>query len=312
MTTPAEFPTAATFSAGRGRLRRVVGLGAILLAVVVSAYLWSRPDKPVEPGAFLLPVDQTSRARLSGWRASRLTTTHPVPGGATVHIPDGSRVRIIHASGHLEEVAGPRDLTVPSSTSRDLDHFHSPLARVVAELQPNAARRALPVRITSPADLTVYLNPIITWDALPDAVYDVGIVDPADPRMPPRFAEKARPPVKFSDLHNQLNKPLAADRIHQVVIFEHGINLPLGTMQFLTSPDAKVAEPPTDLAALLAEATAALAKRPFRSGDAWIALERLPAAWAKSELALRLRMKAAAELGLEHELQEAKIAVGIR
>jgi hypothetical protein len=48
-----------------------------------------------------------------------------------------------------------------------------------------------------------------------------------------------------------------------------------------------------------------MAKKPYRTGDAWLALTRLPTDWAKTELAIRLRLRVTAELGLADELASA-------
>lgn len=65
---------------------------------------------------------------------------------------------------------------------------------------------------------------------------------------------------------------------------------------------------PVAPAELLTEAVMAMAKKPTRTGDAWMALSRLPADWAESELGVRARLRVAAELGLTEELARAQEA----
>jgi hypothetical protein len=156
-------------------------------------------------------------------------------------------------------------------------------------------------------NVTRYLNPLITWVAREGIVYDVGVADAADPFVPLRKASGIRPPIALADLETPQRRQLGADRNYIIAVRETNSTTPAAGARFLTATNAELENKlPATPAELIAEATAAMARKPFRTGDAWLALARLPPAWLQSEPGVRLRLRVASELGLPDEFARAK------
>ncbi len=279
-----------------------------LLALAWAVFAVSRP-KPFAPAAFVLPVDASSRIKTKGGWTRRVERPTPVPPERPVEVPAGSRVRVLYPDGRLFLVAGPSRLAIPPpGPAGDVQPMTSLLRDVIDGIPLHSERARSPVRITSPVDVTRFLNPVITWDASEGVAYDIAVIDPADPLVPPRVAQGVRPPLKSEDLATPQRRDLPPDRIHEIVIRAKDGPTLLGAMRFLTIAEAERGALPADPAELLAEAAAAMAKKPTRTGDAYLALSRLPADWAASEPALRLKIKVYADLGLTEEFEKAKSA----
>ncbi len=260
--------------------------------------------------AYVLAVDESSR--LAGWGAASLDSVVVVAEGETVKVPQGAKVRVLYPDGRTEDVEGPRSISPAASGLRG-----EPVERILAASPDEIARIefsdtksvAGDVRLVSPVGVTRFTNPEIIWITRAGAEYELAVIDPADPYAPPRISENARPPVKLQDLQSPQRPRLQRDRLYEIHVRERGSALMYGVARLLVSHDAAEGSLPEAPADLLCEAAQALAKRPVRAGDAWLALSRLPEAWAKTEPALRLRMRVASELGLAEEFARAKDAL---
>jgi hypothetical protein len=243
--------------------------------------------------------------------ARRIETARSFESGETLRVPAGSRVRLVWPDGRSEDVSGPAKIPVPPVERRGeaKDQFLSaPLVELLS-LEPTGSSVSVgDVRIVSPAGVTRFTNPVIDWLARPGVDYDLAVIDPADELAPPRVALRVRPPIRFDQLGGALKRTLQRDRLYEVLIREADSERMLGRARFLVEREATEESLPTAPEDLLREAAAAMAKKPTRTGDAWRALQALPAEWAKSGLALRLRLRVAAELGLEESFAQAKDA----
>ena len=297
--------------AGRGFSRWGIIVGvAVVTALVAGAWLFLREDQAGEKfrGAYVIALDAEDRAA-EDWRpAKAVETVRAFAAGATVRIPEGSRVCIVYADGRVEET-GATKVTLPSvaEPGREWENFLAlSLKELVAMASPARSATSGDVHLVSPVGVTRFTQPELSWIARPGTDYDVGIVDPADPMAPPRLLEKTRPPVAFSQLESPQKRGLQKDRLYEVHVRETGSTLMVGLARILVAEDATDAKLPAEPRALLREAVAAMAVKPTRTGDAWLALSRLPEAWAATELAVRLRMRVAGELGLDKEFARAQ------
>ena len=301
------------------RRKRLLVLGAVvvvaLLALVITAirtapaishYLQKRAQ-PVPPVAYLVAFAPNTRVSLNG-KDTPLGNSLAVLANTTITLPEGVRAAVVFPKdGRIETLAGPATLrpeTPPQPDDDSLDFFISPREKLVAAHYNGPHETTGRVLVTSPFGLTRYTNPIITWEPRPGVRYDIAVVDPSDPESPPRVALNMLPPVRVDQLDTTQERILTTDRIYNVIIREVGSETQIGGMRFLVAPDATGAALPIAPAELLLEAVRALTARPSRTGDGWLALSRLPADWAGTELALRLRMRAAAELGLFDEIED--------
>jgi hypothetical protein len=289
-------------------------VGAVLAAVVAGVW-WGRMradrDAP-GAGVHVIALDPESRAG-TGWIARRVGTARSFGPGKTLRVPEGARVLLVWPDGRSEEMAGPAKLPVPAVERRGevKENFLSvPLAELLALEPLGSAVSVGDVRIVSPAGVTRFTNPVIDWIARPGVEYDLAVIDQADELAPPRVALRVRPPIRFDQLDGTLKRTLQRDRLYEALIREAGSESMLGRARFLVEREATAESLPTAPSDLLREAAAAMAKKPTRTGDAWGALEALPEDWRESELALRLRLRVAAELGLPDAFAQAKDAAG--
>ena len=266
-------------------------------------------SQPVPPAAYLVALAPNTRVSLNG-KPAPLDTALTVPDGATLALPGGAHAAIVYPKdGRVETLEGPATLrpVAPAQPAGDsLDFLISPREKLAAAHYNGPHETTGRVLVTSPFGVTRYTNPVITWDPRPGVRYDIAVVDPSDPESPPRVALNMLPPVRVDQLDTTQDRILTADRLYNVIIREAGSATEVGAMHFLVAPDATDAALPIAPAELLLEAVRALAARPSRTGDGWLALSRLPADWAGAELALRMRMRAAAELGLFDEIENVR------
>lgn len=257
--------------------------------------------------AYLLPVDSNSRVKLSWWSARKLTAPVTLHAAEPLSIPNGSAVKLVHASsGDSEIITGPAKIVLQQKLPNETNALVSPFDQVFKD-HLNAPREDKNIIINTPVGVTRYLNPVIAWEN-GQPPFDVAVVDPSDPDIPPRVAQNVTGPVRLAELETPQRRQLAFDRNYEVLVrtsSESGRIL--GHARVLTLPEARLENDlPTEPADLMAEACAAMAKKPYRTGDAWLALSRLPADWSKSELGIRLRMLVSAQLYSPSQIEESK------
>jgi hypothetical protein len=286
-----------------------LGIAALLVAAgaVTGRAVLRAKAKHTPVAAYLVPRDNEGRIKPAWWRAQRLDFPRPLAAGERIRIPAGTRVTLIHSeSGVAELVAGPAKLLFQQKLPAETNALVSPLPEAIASAKGAITTPPGACVITSPVGMTRYLNPLITWVAREGVLYDVAVADSADPFVPLRKAFGVRPPVALADLQTPQRHQLGFDRNYEILIREANASTLAGAARFLTTTDAQLeTQIPTAPADLIAEATAAMAKKPARTGDAWLALSHLPPEWATSELGVRLRLRVAAELGLADELDRA-------
>jgi hypothetical protein len=281
------------------------------MAVVVAGLLAAGCGKkgPSHPAAFVIPADDASFEK----RARRGAGWDVVPSGRDVSLPAGVRAHVVPvAIGTGATREGPSRLREKAPPPEKFDFLSSPLPDLAAWAYSGKTERAGTVLVTSPFGVTRFTAPEIDWVAADGTAYDVVVVDLDDPEL--RWAAaRARPPLAFAKLESARGaRELRADRLYAVAVREAGSAVEVGLMRFLVTEDAENTAPPAAPDALLLEAVAAMAKKPSRTGDAWLALSRLPEKWAGLELALRLRLLVAAELGLPGEVAAVQARLGER
>lgn len=280
-----------------------IGLGGVLAKIVAS-----RAGK-IAPAAYLVALENDTQVRLR-WKTRRLATALTLPANAVVSIPQDKKVLVVYPDGRQETVAGPQRIQIPTPAPSELEFLALSLNALAAKPPESETAPSGPIRVTSPVGITRFLNPTLSWTTSEGTWYDVAIIDPADPAIPPRVAQSVRPPLRVSALESKQGPTLPRDRILAVLVRVKGEVEIGGTNRFLTAQDATNEELPTQPAALLAEAVSALAHKPFRTGDAWLALSHLPEPWQHCELALRLRLRVSTELGLDDEVKKLTAEMG--
>ncbi len=287
------------------------GLVLVLLAtsVLVGLRMQRAKLRHAPIAAYLVPLGEGSRVKTAWGFSTRLIVPIPLRSGERVSISSGTSARLLLASsGAAELVTGPKELSFQQKNPAEPNAIISPLPELLAALRTNPNQPGdITSCITSPFALTRYLNPLITWNAREGVLYDIAVLDSADPNVPPRVARGVRPPLALADLQTPQRRQLAVDRNYEIIVRETNATTLAAAARFLTTTDAQVENKiPSTPADLIAEATAAMAKMPTRTGDAWLALTRLPADWAQSELGVRLRLRVTAELGLIDEFARAQ------
>jgi len=274
----------------------IAGLGA-------RAYV-NRQIRRIPPAGYLIALDASSKAS-AGWGSRTVATVLNVLPGQTIKIPTGAHFELLHSDGRVEQVTGPTRILLPAPPPPDeTDFMRSRFSEVLAYAKANLPAIPEKIRVMSPVGVTRFLNPIITWQARAGVNYDVAVRDPSDDLIPVRLARGVRPPIELAQLETPQNRRLVPDRIYEVVVRESVSETVIGGAHVLTRADATMDTFPVSPQDLLIEASSAMAKKPTRTGDAWLALSRLPNAWRQTELALRLRLQVAHELGYLDEIRQ--------
>lgn len=285
-------------------------LVAVLLAglgVITGFSLHRKKTLRAPVAAYLLPIDNDSRVKLSWWPAKKISQPLTLHSGEPAVIPNGAKLKLVHAdTGKTEDIVGPAKIVLQQKPPSETDILTSPFDEVyMQKVEPPPADLALVV--TSPAGVTRYLNPLIDCEnGTPP--FDVLVIDPANPDVPPRIAKNIRLPIQLAALETPQRRHLAFDRNYEIYIRESGDrNIKKGGTRCLTASDAQLEnQVPSTPLDLMSEACAAMAKKPYRTGDAWLALSRLPPEWAKSELGVRLRLLVGAELLSAPQIEAAR------
>lgn len=283
--------------------------GAVFGILIFKATQRKLRHKPI--AAYLIPVDSTSRAQTAWWHAKQLTLPLAIRSGELVTIPAGSKVEVVNATtGEAGIVSGPASLLLQQKLPDEPEALISPFEEV-AQKYARSAHADRSIIITSPVGVTHYLNPLISWEAAKGKTYDIAVLDAADEMVPARTARSVKPPIALSELETPQQRLLGVDRNYTIVIRESGTEEIRGGARFLTAIKAKLENRlPATPADLMAEAIAATAHKPYRSGDAWLALAHLPPDWRKSELGVRIRLCIAAELMSPAEIDSANEDAG--
>lgn len=293
--------TTAVWKTRPARLWAFVGFATVVCAVI-ALFWWRRVPDAATPRAVFLVADHGEVFVRVGLRTHRVSTTEAVGPGKTIALPTGKTLRLIYPDGRSENVTGPKRITTVSGTSDD-PTLTSPLR----ELLKKSAFPSLPnsTAITSPVGATRFLRPALTWEGPEKLTFDVAIGDPADPNAPARIARAAKAPVAFSTLESTLGPELVPDRLMAALIRGTTDQNLRAISRFLVTPNAVDQDLPTDPAALIAESFSALTTKPARVGDSFLALEKLPPEWKRSELAVRLRIMTATQAGASRALETA-------
>jgi len=301
------------------RRKRLLVVGAVVALAVLALIptgvstarrIIHKRNQPVPPVAYLVALAPNTRVGLNG-KSTPLDNSLAVLANTTITLAGGVRVAVVFPQDGRIETPDTSAASVtlrpdapPQPDDDNLDFFISPREKLTAAHYNGPHETTGRVLVTSPFGVTRYTDPIITWEPRPGVRYDIAVIAPSDPDSPPRVALNMLPPVRVDQLETTQERILVTDRNYNVIIRETGSETQIGGMHFLVAADATDAALPAAPADLLLEAVRALTTRPSRTGDGWLALSRLPADWAGAELALRLRMRAAAELGLFDEIEE--------
>jgi hypothetical protein len=283
-----------------------VAIVLVVAGAVVGRSIFRAKTSRTPVAAYLIPIANNNRVKPAWWHSVRLDVPRALRSGERISIPAGTSLKLIHAdSGAVELVTGPTNPFLQQKLPSEPDALVSPLPEIL-EAVNKVNRTDSAVIITSPVGLTRYLNPLITWTAREGVTYDIAVTDAADAFVPPRIALGVRPPIALADLETPQRRQLGVDRNYEIRIREANASTIAAGTRLLTTTDAQLENQlPCTPVELIAEAAAALARKPYRTGDAWLALSHLPPDWARSELGVRLRLRVAVELGLTDELNRA-------
>lgn len=155
----------------------------------------------------------------------------------------------------------------------------------------------------TPLGATASLSPLLSWKAEPGKQYDLTVTDEIAPQASPWHVSGVVPPLEFNSVPSWRQRPLSPNALYRIRVAERGTTSAF-TYTFRTIPDAKQ-HPPENAAAKLLETCAILSGGSGRLGDAFANLLTLPAPFADSELALRLRVLAFAKAGYREDFQAA-------
>lgn len=298
--------------------------GAILGAIVVGSIVWwshstSRAPAAERSSSVVHFVLREGHAQLR--RNGRIEVMHPVTRlqqDDQLSLAAGAKASAFTRGGTIA-LAGPRDVVAAEifslppqlggETKGDgvqTTEYLTALFGAATELE--SARLLLtirggdPIHIYSPIGATKSLVPTFVWAADPGLSYEITVQDELDSSQRPWALTAIRPPVEFAQLTNGPAAELSPDGLYRVSIVASDTPLSRCTATFRTLKDADRARPPTGSASLILAAEM-LAADKGQTGDALGQLLNLPAPWATSELALRLKLLAFGRAGFRDEFE---------
>jgi hypothetical protein len=219
-----------------------------------------------------------------------------------IRLPRGTSASFITSKGPVV-IVGPRDIPVrdlpreaSGQTSAISDSVRMALFTPPQQMTGLVATRrgTQSIPIYSPAGFTANLTPAVVWKSDPGKTYDLSITDELTPKAPPLRRTGVVSPVTFSNAWP--GRALAKDGLYRIRIAETGKQLTASELTFRTLPssDGPLA---TNTPDKLMTAYNLVTLTPSRLGDALTELLSLPPQTAQSELALRLKLLAFAQLG---------------
>lgn len=272
-----------------------------------------------EPVGYLMPGDgaptvtrQGEPVELTGATLLMTGDSLELPSEATAYVvtPDGAR----QLKGPVKIESMARSELVPQSTATSpqpsatrgetgtrgiasslLETTLFQSREIVMEsvaVTPMRAGEA--INILSPRGVTAWTNPVISWEAGPEKLFDVRIRKVMDRAGSEWVITEVSPPVRFQRFENSAT--LEPDEIYELRITERGRPLAVQVSNFLTARSASQVLEATNERDILISAVDALTGSPLRPGDALGLLSLLQDDSIENDLAWRLQFTAKAML----------------
>jgi hypothetical protein len=205
-----------------------------------------------------------------------------------------------------ELVTNQTEMTPPSNDrgglNKEADAMRVVLFRPANQLLASAllvtTRSGQSIPLYSPLGSTANLTPLILWKSEPGKSYDITITDEFDSKQEPLWLRGVVPPIEFNTVEVWKGRSLAKDGLYRITLREIGKPLSASEYTFRTV-NAVDGPRPSAPAGRLLRAFQILKVEPSRVGDALAELLALPAEFAESELALRLKLLAFGQLGYQ-------------
>lgn len=294
----------------RRPVRRIV-MAALALAAAIAGVLMLRSPRS-QDGAFVgyLVVEAGAVGIERAGRSLAITTTAALlPGDELKPAADARGVLIFPDGSTRPMLAGAVARGAGSIAIAGLDRLSriltQPALETLAGLVPNATTRgAAGAVVFSPLGHTRFLDPPVIWRSNAGSSWTVRINDSLAPTAA-WTAERAISPLAWKDLaHPSAAAMLRADRVYTLSLTPTGGTLVSAQLSFATTADAAPRRAPANTSESFVAALRALQSSPTCPGDALAELMSLPAAYAESELALRLRFAVFAQLGYTEDYEQ--------
>ncbi len=297
--------------------RRLAGMwaaaaAAILLAggFLVTRFLPSATD--TTPAAYLAGVPAGLEVRRAG-QSLPVTSTTALLRGDRITVPAGAGAQFITAGG-LVRKTGPaifqaRELITtspPAKPSVAQTVLFQPLQAVLAATIPVTGRNGAGIALHTPRGATASLTPLILWKSAPGKTWDIAITDEFNRNTPPWRTTARTSPVEFTSVAAWKTRPLDTNGLYKITLRETGNSSPFAATEytFTTLPTA-TSRPTATFAEAFLRAWQAANSDPLRLGDILAALAALPPELQDAEPALRLKLLAYGQLGLQDDYDAA-------
>lgn len=287
-----------------------------------------------EPVGFLLKGKGDLKVTRAG-KAIPISTVLALESGDEVRVAEGGIAYVTTPRGSME-IKGPRTLVAGgegfltagtpvatgseatgeaivgrgrgSGSARFETALLQPPAQVLASISLNLQRAADAIRIYSPCGLTANLRPVVLWKVEPGARYVVTIRNELEPSVKPLQFKNVNSPL-FLKSSGPDSARFAKEGLYRLTVQEVGKPLNQSETVFQVSKDATELEEDVPGSLRLVRAAEALRSESPRIGDAMADLLLLPKELADSELAVRLRLLATAQLGVKDDYEAAAAAL---
>ncbi len=163
-----------------------------------------------------------------------------------------------------------------------------------------ATRGFHPIALYSPLGATGDALPVVRWRAEPGKRYNLAIIDEFGLKRTFVQLNAVMPPVKLAQVTGLAGRALSRPGLYRIIISESGHPL-MATEYTFRTLEADKSERAQAAPERLLRACRLFYSQPGRTGDILEELLGLPASWAESELALRLKLALFGQLGYQEE-----------
>jgi hypothetical protein len=277
---------------------------AYLLTEEIGQAVW-RAGKPIDSGAGA-PLRASDEVRLAAGAKLRMITPK---GLQEISGPIASRAgELVGNQANKIQLSNDRGVLSKEADAMRAALFQ-PAKQILAFALLVTTRSGQSIPLYSPLGSTANLTPLILWKSEPGKTYEIAITDEFDPKQKPLRLSGVVSPVAFTTIEGLNGRSLAKDGLYRITLSETGKPLSASEYTFRTVEAADGPRPSAPSDRLL-RAFQILKAEPSRVGDALAEMLDLPAEFAETELALRLKLFAFGRLGYQEDFDAVAAKLG--
>jgi hypothetical protein len=292
----------------RSLLRPTFSYGVLILAIVAGIYFYflhySIEIEPLRTNGGFAVIENGKPQLIRHYSNVNFEKTQLLKEGDKIKVARGESVHVITPRGKTLLI-GPKIYVV---TKEEADHsptlfdrlFNNETTELISNI-PLILTRSGSSSIYSPRGYTTQSPLLVIWGSESDHNYDLQLSDELESNKTITI-HNAQSPLNLSEYFTKNSMPMLSDGFYKITIFDTPKNIPIAETRFQLAGAQK---PTTELSEIerIEIAKEALKSSPPRVGDALSILLTLTPQFQESDLALRLKLYAFGQAGLEKEFR---------